>query len=66
MAAEQYEATYALARQALRELVRVVPAGLTADRVTYARACLVRNDPRDAEASLRAWRDEMRAVGVLT
>lgn len=36
------------ARDALRELVRIVPAGPEMDFLTYARACLWRNEPKSA------------------
>lgn len=54
-----------LSRDALRELVRLLPPGGHADRVIYARACAARNDLGEAGRSLRLWREEMQALGVL-
>lgn len=61
---EDYTRIYETAKDALRGLARVVPAGATADLVIYARACLVRGDPAHAYESLRTWRANMRAIGV--
>jgi hypothetical protein len=52
------------AKQTLRALTRTVPESVTRDLVLYARACLVRGDPKGAHDALRRWRANMRAIGV--
>ena len=53
-----------VAKTAARRLVRMVPSGVHADLLVYARACLVRGDPRDAHPSIQRWRVSMRAMGI--
>lgn len=52
------------AKNALRYLARMVPAGVDADLVVYARACVVRGDPQDALTSVQRWHDNMRSIGL--
>ena len=61
----EYAQVYAFAMQAMRDLVRLVPAGQHTDLLIYARVCVVRNDLSEAEESVRKWREAMGAIGVL-
>lgn len=63
VAEDEYARIYEAAKSELRELARIVPAGQIADQLTYARACLVRNDPSEARAFVRSWRAALGALG---
>lgn len=53
------------ARQLMREVLRLTPGGEHGDLLIQAREQFVRGDPEGAEDSLRRWREQMRALGLL-
>jgi hypothetical protein len=61
---DQLARTLDTTKQSLRSLIRLVPPDVTSDLLLYARACLTRGDPEDADASVLTWRNNMRGIGL--